>query len=40
VIDGIKYNDAWRVKVEATDDQGTQWPLVVWIETPREPSNG
>jgi hypothetical protein len=40
VIDGIKYNDAWRVKVEATDDQGTEWPLVVWIETPREPSNG
>lgn len=36
VIEAIVHNDIWRVKVESTDEHGTTWPLVVWIETQPE----
>jgi len=33
VVEGLQANGTWRVTVEVGDDQGTQWPLVVWVES-------
>jgi hypothetical protein len=32
VVDGINDNGSWRVLIEVADDQGTIWPLVVWVD--------
>ncbi|MGI9648582.1 MAG: hypothetical protein ACR2OI_08705 [Acidimicrobiia bacterium] len=32
VIEGIRQGDVWRVTVEASDDTGTAWALVVWVD--------
>jgi len=32
VIEGIIVDETWQVVVEVTDDQGTVWPMVVWID--------
>jgi hypothetical protein len=32
VIEGINDNGRWRVLMEVSDEQGTVWPMVAWIE--------
>jgi hypothetical protein len=35
VIEGINHDGRWRVVIEVSDDQGTVWPLVVYLDDQR-----
>lgn len=37
VLEGVNDNETWRVTVQITDDQGTPWPMVVWVVTTEQP---
>ena len=37
VVEGSSDNGTWRILIETTDEHGTAWPLVVWVDALDQP---